>query len=95
MRCRCNVPGFSPPVRPARRAASAGIGRLEFDDASLELSGTLRIDIAGPAADPAKTDAIIFASMVALSVYRGTRRWFAHVDAVNSGALCTGSGDMR
>ena len=62
MRCRCNVPGFSPPVRPARRAASAGIGRLEFDDASLELSGTLRIDIAGPAADPAKTDAIIFAS---------------------------------
>ena len=33
--------------------------------------------------------------MVALSVYRGTRRWHAHVEAVNSGALCAGSGDMR
>jgi hypothetical protein len=42
--------------------SAGGIGRLAFDDASLELSGTLRIDIAGPAADPAMTDAIVFAS---------------------------------
>ena len=42
--------------------SAGGIGRLAFDDASLELSGTLRIDLAGPAADPAKTDAIVFAS---------------------------------
>ena len=46
--------------------SAGGIGRLEFDDANLELSGTLRIDLAAPAADPAadpaKTDAIVFAS---------------------------------
>jgi hypothetical protein len=42
--------------------SAGGIGRLEFDNASLELSGTLRIDLAGPAADPATSDVIVFAS---------------------------------
>ena len=41
--------------------SAGGIGRLAFDDANLELSGTLRIDLAGPAPDPAKTDTIVFA----------------------------------
>lgn len=41
--------------------SAGGVGRLQFDDANLELSGTLRIDLGGPADDPGKTDAIVFA----------------------------------
>jgi hypothetical protein len=41
--------------------SAGGVGRLQFDDANLELSGTLRIDLGGPADNAAKTDAIVFA----------------------------------